>query len=262
MDSSPSDLAPWRRFALGARYPFRGAHLLASTPALWRWVLAPALITTLTLTGALWAVIRYTPAFLAWIWPVPPGAGAIQLALWWVIAVLLIGSLATLSAVGAWFASGLVAVPFLDQLSQRVESMQIGTREEPTSWSELAGDLALSLLHTVLGLLLWLVVMAALLVVGLIPAVGPPLHGALSLSASALFACREMMDGPMSRRRMGFVHKLRVIGANLPQALGFGAIVAVVLWIPLMNFLLLPVAVTGGTLMFVDLERHGCVPPR
>ena len=43
--------------------------------------------------------------------------------------------------------------------------------------------------------------------------------------------------------------------------LGFGAGVYLFLMIPLVNLFFMPAAVAGGTLLFLDLEREGLVPP-
>lgn len=250
---------PQRRFLAfldGALWPLRGARIILVNPRLWGWVIVPAVINATLLFLGITAVLSLTPTVLSWLWPVPPGAGLLIRTLWWVVAVLLMGTLLTLTAVGTYFLSGLVALPFLDQLSDRVEVMQIGPREQATSWAEFFGDIGVSMLHTVLGLLTWAVAMISLLVVGLIPVVGPPVEAVLSLCVTALLLSREMMDGPLSRRRVGYLAKLRTVWRHTPTTLGFGLVVAALLWVPLLNFLLLPVAVVGGTLMYLSFEAQ------
>jgi CysZ protein len=79
------------------------------------------------------------------------------------------------------------------------------------------------------------------------------------LSFTALFLSREMMDGPMSRRRYRFRRKLRIVRSQLPLMLGFGMACAGLLWVPLLNFVFMPVSIVGGTLLFLTIESNGFI---
>jgi uncharacterized protein involved in cysteine biosynthesis len=136
----------------------------------------------------------------------------------------------------------------------------LGPYDEPFSWRQTLGDLKNSVIHSALSLGLWLSVMIASLVLNLLPVAGSVLSFAIGVAATTMFVARESMDGAMSRRRMRYRHKLRVIVAHPWLMLGFGLVVATLLWIPLLNFVILPMAVAGGTVMFCQLEKLRLVP--
>jgi CysZ protein len=45
--------------------------------------------------------------------------------------------------------------------------------------------------------------------------------------------------------------------ARLALALGFGGCLSLILWVPLLNFFLMPLAVVAGTLLFRGLRGNG-----
>jgi CysZ protein len=53
---------------------------------------------------------------------------------------------------------------------------------------------------------------------------------------------------------------IRALRTRLPLALGFGATLWVLLWVPVLNFFLMPVAVVAGTLLFRGLLSSGALP--
>lgn len=251
----------WERYRLGVRYAFYGVRLVTSQPSLWPLVIAPALINlgllVAAFVGAWWAI----PAMLSWLWsPDPATTSGLLVVLWTVARWLLIGVVVVLAAAGLYLISGLIASPFLDKLSERVETMVLGPYDEPVSLRVVVGDLVVSVTHSILSLLLWAGVMLSLLTLNLVPVVGSVLEVVLSIMVSAFFVSRETMDGAMSRRRLSFAHKLRVVRAHNVLLQGFGQISAAMLWIPLLNFVALPMATAGGTLLFCHLELQGLVP--
>lgn len=249
-----------RRVLLGMRYPLRGVKLVIGHPGLWGYLLAPAMITTsLFLLGTFvaWHGIGWILALF--LTPGPEHATWVNL-VWYTAAFSLRASAFVLTAVTLYLVSGLIAVPFNDRLSEHVETLCLGPYDEPFSWRVLAGDLLLSVAHSALSLTLWLMVMVASMALNLVPVIGQVLSFVVGTVATAFFLSREAMDGALSRRRMGYAHKLAVLRANGAVLLGFGLVASVMLWIPLLNFVLLPMAVAGGTLLYCRLETEGVVP--
>lgn len=156
-----------------------------------------------------------------------------------------------------YLASGLLALPFNELLSESVERIELGDNGEESTWKQVAGDIGLSVAHSILGVTLWLVVMIPIFMLNLIPAVGSFAAAILAWLATALFLARELMDSPLSRRRMGFAHKVKLAWGHRETLLGLGGVAAMMLWVPMLNFLMMPVAVTAGTLFYCDLVRAG-----
>lgn len=228
-------------------------------PTTWPFLVFPVLITGLVFAAALYIAWHGVPWALSQAW-VPGQEEPLIVTHTWGMLVYLLRA-ATFLVVGLvlYFSAGLVAVPFNDRLSQKVEHLVLG---EPATdaggwW---VGDISLSVMHSGFSAFLYLSGMALLFLLELFPGPGSLVHIAAGLLLTSVFLVREMMDGAMSRRRMSYGRKLRVVGRNLPMALGFGLVASVLTWIPLMNFVFLPMMVAGGTVMFCHLERSEMVP--
>lgn len=248
------------RMRAGMGYVPRGARVLLAHHELWPYVGLPILVTMAALTAAGWVTWWGVPTLLDLLWVPAADTAPLLLGFWAVARVLLSGSLFVMALVFWYFAAGIMVIPFNDKLSERVEALVLGAYEEEFSWRVLLGDLSLSVVHSVVGLVLWAVTMFSLFLLNLVPGVGSVVSTVLSFGASGFFLSRETMDGALSRRRMSFRHKLKTVWANLAVAEGFGMVAAVTMWIPLLNFLTLPIAVVGGTLLLCHLEQQGLVP--
>ena len=69
----------------------------------------------------------------------------------------------------------------------------------------------------------------------------------------------EHLSNPAARHLVPFRQVVRALRQRPFLALGFGAALWVLLWVPVVNFFLLPVAVVAGTLLFRSLEQAGLV---
>jgi CysZ protein len=247
-------------FADGMRYPWRGVRLVAGHRELWPFVVAPAILLASLLLGA--AAIAWVVGglLLAWLWSPAPDAPFTTHALWMLAALAIRLTLTGLAAVALYLTASIIGSPFLDRLSQEVEFLALGHRDPPSSLRTATRDLLSSVWHSALSLVVWLALMAVCAALNIAPLVGSAISFALATTGTALLLAREAMDGTMSRRRMSYAHKVRVVFANLGPALGFGLVHTVVLWIPIVNLAVLPMAVAGGTLLYCDLERAGLVP--
>jgi len=74
---------------------------------------------------------------------------------------------------------------------------------------------------------------------------------------TALWACAEYLDAPLSRRDRPFSDVRQVLVRRTSLALGFGLVLTLLLWIPLVNLFLVPVAVAAGTLLHRSLVAAG-----
>jgi len=247
---------PVRLFLSGFSFPFRGIHFLLKNPELLIYVIIPAVINLFLLFLALVGAIVWTPDLIDLFWTRPMVDGfwdGLLLGLWVVLTVLVGIVLTTLSFVCVWAMAGILATPFTDYLSEKVEERILGPREEPFSVKVFIGDVRLSVCHSLLNLALYLVIMLPLLLLNLIPVAGSVLFVVLSSIVTSFFMARDMLDGPLSRRRLTFRQKVRIIIDHKALMSGLGAATACLLWIPFLNFLCLPIAATGGALLYCRL---------
>src|SRR6266851_5674448 len=69
------------------------------------------------------------------------------------------------------------------------------------------------------------------------------------------------LDAPMARHLYPFRDVQGVIADRFRLCLGFGAAVFVILWIPVVNLFLIPLASVGGTLLYRGLRASGNLAP-
>jgi CysZ protein len=255
-----TNLTAAQSFLAGVRFALLGMRVVAARPWWWGYLLAPVtILLTFFVVAALvsWASVGF---LMGLVWTPGPESSWLLSGMWVTLGVLVRLVLVGLVGLVLYFLAGLVATPFNDRLSDKVERMVLGQYEEPFSWRVLLGDLANSLAHSSLSLVLWFTVMVCAFFLNVLPGVGSVLSLLVGTVATAIFMGRESLDGCMSRRRMSYGHKYRLLLSQFPLVFGFGLVVSVLLWIPFLNFVMLPIAVVGGTLLYCELERQGLVP--
>jgi len=245
--------------ARGFFYPYRGLKFLFAHPRLLGYVAVPAAINTLLYTAIVWFagsrfggwVNAWLPQGDAWYWSL------LSYALWVVFAVVLFLIVVyTFTLVG-----NLLLAPFNDLLSERVEWAYTGRRlDEPFRLGLFLADVKRSLLAELGRLALFGTGFLLLLALNLLPGLGTAVYGPAVTLYTLFFLGWEYFDYSMERWRFGFAVKRRAAWRNLAVFLSFGAGTAVLLLIPLLNFLAIPVCVTGATLLFCDLRETGRMP--
>lgn len=237
------------RLLTGVLYPFRALGLLARHRDLWRFVLIPLLINMLVGTLLYGVLLNFGLHRIdAIVAPTPLGQLIADILRVLLIVLLLAGTGILVASFGV-----ALGAPWYAQLSERLEVLCLGT--VPTtrlSFSSVVYDLVRALLFELKKLLLLVVIGLPLLLLNLIPGAGQLISMVGGLMLGATIACLDFFDGPLERRRLGFRQKLRVIWRCLPGSAGFGLVCLGMISIPLLNLLLIPLCVAGGTLFLCD----------
>lgn len=250
----------------GARLPWEALRLLRRERRLWGPALVPLLITLV----ALGATIAWVAARAGWLFdrvtgllPVVEPTLAFSL-LWMGPAWLLLklaavaGFLAAiaLALVLAYTLASVLASPFLEQLSRRVEALLAGRVDEVeasglrgvarVAWQAIRHELA----RTVFFVGIQLAILAASV---LIPPLAPfaPL---LSTLLTMLFLPLDHAAYVLDRRAVPFSTRRRWVSERAPLMLGFGATSFAMMIVPGVNLLSMPILVVAGTLLAL---RHG-----
>ena len=235
----------------GATYPFRAASLVLRVPRLRRLATLCAGLTLLIFAVWGWALWEFLPRLLGGVWPHPEGAVG-----WlWELTLVVSGLLAWL--VGAATLPLLALAPLEDTLVAATESAVGAPPAPPSGIAGAARQAVSALARTTLRVIVLLVGQALLLVLQLLFPAGAPVWAAAGVVWTALFACAEYLDPPVARRGGSFAEVRRVLGRRSALALGFGMSVTVLLWVPLLNLFLLPLAVVAGTLLHRSLVSAG-----
>lgn len=166
-----------------------------------------------------------------------------------------------LFVVGALTLPNLALAPLQDPLSEVTEAKLGQFTPDPFSFGGLVRGTVESLKHTLLRLLFMLLGLVVLFPLNLVPAVGSVAYLVLSSVWSMFWVSVEHLSNPMARHLKPFGQVVRSLRRRPALALGFGAAVYVLLWVPVLNFFLMPVAVVAGTLLYRRLLDEGAFAP-
>lgn len=233
--------------------PFRGIAFIRANRPLWKLVWIPILIN-IALFAALGALfVVFFPDLVGLILP-ESESWYVVIFRWvlWVVGFLLylLLFLVTFTAVGTAISS-----PFNELLSERVERMVRGDLPESTGglWMQTKRTMR-SLIESLKHLGVYVLGSGAIALVALIPVVGGVISTVLGTFWTLLFLAMEFGDYYLSRHWIRFVVRWKLLWAHRWSSLGFGAGCALMLMIPVVNLLLMPGAVVGGTLLWLELE--------
>ncbi|HEX5056892.1 MAG TPA: sulfate transporter CysZ [Gammaproteobacteria bacterium] len=212
-----------------------------------RYVIVPLLINILLFGSALWyiyaradrgitAMVEWLPDWLDWLsWLV------------WALLGLLLCSVAFYSFT---LAANFIGSPFNGRLSEKIEQRLIGYAP-PSSGQVYTTAGIKNSIHSELAKLGYLLSRSLpLLVLSFIPVINifAPL---LWFLFGAWMLALEYLDYPMGNHGIPFAEQRLKLRQRPLLALGFGMAVCGLTFIPLVNFLAMPVAVSGATRLWV-----------
>lgn len=227
-----------------ALYPLKGLALVAMRRELWG-PAAGAVAINVAVFAALLAVLALgvpplTERLLPESWP----AWAARLTGCAVAMALGVAVLFLFTAVGS-----IVAGPFLEELARRVLRGAGEALPPDPGWGvmlvRIAGNQAWLLAA-------FLLAQALLLAMWLIPVVGT-VHPVLSALLGVYFVSLSYVGIALEVRGVHGVARYRWMTAHLGPAMGFGAVLFLILLVPLLGYLLMPVTAAGAALLVHDL---------
>ncbi len=238
-------------FLQGFRAPFEGISFLWGNRGLWKYVWIPFFINVLLFFGLGLLFVALFPDLIQLL--LPPGDAwylTLMRALLWAVGSIVLGILFLLvfTVVG-----NLIAGPFNDALSERVEGLMGGHAPPSRGLAHQFGELGRTALEEVKRIVFFLCGSLVLLLWNLIPGVGQIVYAVTTSVWTLLFLALEFGDYYLMRHWIRFRARWSQIWSHRWASLGFGAGASVLLMIPLVNLLLIPCAVTGGTLLWLRL---------
>jgi CysZ protein len=162
-----------------------------------------------------------------------------------------------LLVVGANTVPLILLAPLQDPLSEATEAECGDVRPGPFSVPALVRGTAVALWHTAARVAILLAGHALLFLANFLPGIGAALWTVAATLWTMGWLAAEYLDAPMARHLYPFREVRRVVLARLWLCMGFGAAVYVLLWVPVLNFFFMPLAVVAGTLLFRGLRASG-----
>jgi CysZ protein len=232
----------------GARYLTRGARLL-SHPSLRMFVIIPLLVNILIFGSLIGLGFSYLVDLMeSMLARIPDWLDFIQWILWPLIGIsvsLISGYLFTAMAL-------IIASPFNALLAEKAEEL---VTSRPVDSLEGLGAALLGvprgIIREIAKLLYYVPMAVFVLLISFIPgvnAVAPVLWFLLGAWMMSI----QFVDYPMDNHQLGFADVKEAVRSRRLSSMGFGGLVAVCTAIPVVNFFVVPAAVVGATLLWVE----------
>ena len=144
--------------------------------------------------------------------------------------------------------ANLLASPFNGMLAEAVEGRLTGREAQAATLGKIMKDAGLAVRSELRKLGYILVRIVPLLLLFLVPVVGPILWAGFSAWMLAI----SYVDYPMGNHGYTFPDQRQVLREQRWMALGFGLAVMAAMAVPVLNFIIMPCAVAGATVMYVE----------
>lgn len=232
--------------------PFRAFGLIFRTRRLFVLSTLASMVTLVALVGLIFLLGTYTDDFVRLIVAEPQT--------WYGKAgfyVLVVLSFLLFLVIGANTLPLLLLAPLQDPISEATEQACGQFDGQPFSLQLLARGTFVALGHTALRIVFLLAGHAVLLLLNLIPGFGSIAWTVSSILWTMAWLATEYLDAPMARHLYPFGEVRRAVWRRLPLAMGMGAGIYLLLWVPVLNLFFIPVAIVAGTLLFRGLRACG-----
>lgn len=236
----------------GFAYLLRGFSMLTA-PGLKRFVFIPLIINIVLFALLFYVSAHYFSHFVVWVdHKVPNWLHWLNWIIWpiFVLATIFIISYVFL------IVANLIAAPFNSFLAEKVELIQTGKKPnaDESVWDAVK-DMPRVMGREFSKIMYYIPRFIILLILFIIPVV--------NIIASVLwfiFGCWVMaiqyVDYPMDIHKISFPEMRKRMRKRSLHHLSFGCGVVIVLMIPILNFLVIPAAVIGATLMWLDEQQE------
>jgi len=235
----------------GLHYFVRGWSLVRLR-GIRRYVIVPLLVNVLLLGGAFFwlfqrlgewipQLLTHVPDWLQWLsyllWPLS------------VISIVLV--------FGYFFSTiaNLIAAPFCGLLAEQLEGRLTGKVLPDSGWISLINDIPRIMKREFQKLGYYLPRALGLLLLYFIPGFGQTVAPVLWFLFSAWMLSIQYCDYPFDNHKVSFPRMRSALRQHKVANMQFGAMVSLFTMLPILNLVIMPVAVCGATAMWVDRYR-------
>lgn len=231
----------------GAGYLLRGVTMLPQ-PGIRHFVLVPLLVNVLLFIGAIWLLVEQFSVWVDyWLGFLPGWADFLYWLFWPLFALLVL--------VGVYYAfsivANLIAAPFNGFLAEKVEQQLRGAPVTDEGWGELLAMIPRALQRELHKLVYYLPRFLLILVITFIPGVNL-VAPVLWFLFGAWMMSIQYCDYPMDNNKVSFRQMKQLMKARRVTSIGFGSLVQLGMLVPVVNLILMPAAVIGATIFWVE----------
>ena len=234
----------------GGSYVLRGLQLLPEKK-LRVFVLVPLIINILLFSLALYVLFNHLPDWIdSWLSWIPGFLSFLEFILYPLFAITAVLVVYYSFSVAA----NIIAAPFNGLLSERVEQLLTGRKVAEASVKELLAIIPRSIGRELAKLAYYIPRLILLFILSFIPGINlfAPLFW--FLFGSWMMAI-QYCDYPMDNNNVSFSAMRSQLKKQRFTGLGFGALVQLGMMVPILNFIMMPVAVVAATIYWVEEHR-------
>lgn len=235
---------------VGAGYLMRGLSMLPQK-GIRHFVLVPLLINIVLFVGAIWVLGSQFEHWMdymlnswlpSWEW-----LDFLRYLLWPLFALLiLIMVYYTFSVV-----ANLIAAPFNGFLSEKVERELRGATPTDEGWMAVLQMVPRTIQRELSKLAYYLPRVIVLLILSFIPGINAFMPLVWFLFGAWMMSI-QYCDYPMDNNRISFKEMREMLASRRFSAVGFGGLVQIGMLIPVVNLIVMPAAVVGATIFWVE----------
>ncbi|MGB0204018.1 MAG: sulfate transporter CysZ [Neptuniibacter sp.] len=234
----------------GAGYLVRGLQMLPD-PQIRPFVLVPLVTNIVLFIAAIWMLFSnfggwvdylITTFLPDWEW-----LQFLHYLLWPLMALLVI----VFVYYGFSIVANLIAAPFNGFLSEKVEKRLRGDVIQDEGWQAVLALVPRAIGRELAKLAYYLPRMLFLLVLSFIPVINIVAPFLWILFGAWMMAI-QYCDYPMDNNKVSFKNMKNMLKADRLTSLGFGGLIQVGMMIPILNLILMPAAVVGATIYWVE----------
>ncbi len=229
----------------GMTYLARGLSLI-NQQGIRRYVLVPLILNIFLFGALIWTGYSQFAPTVEWMMSfVPDWLSFLEGILWFFIT--------SLTAIIVFFiftpVANIIAAPFNAIMAEKVEELLTGKDiNSGVSLMTIIKDSIMSQIGKLVYILLWSLVLIIISFIPVINLISPFLW----LIFGSWLLSLEYLDYPMGNHDLTFKQQKQTLKKRRGLSLGFGGSVMVLTSIPIINFIVMPVAVAGATAMWVD----------
>ncbi|WP_052121766.1 sulfate transporter CysZ [Gallibacterium genomosp. 2] len=232
----------------GWHYFVIGWHLIRQK-GLKRFVIIPILLNIVLLSFVFWLLMNQIGDLITWILSFMPA--------WLDWLKYIITALAVITILLVYYfifttLAGFIAAPFNGLLAEKVEILLTKQGGNNDGIIDFIKDLPRMMKREWQKLWYSLPRFILLFILGFIPAFGQTIVPVLFFLFTAWMLAIQYCDYPFDNHKIAFLQMQKQLAQHRVLNVTFGSLVAVCTFIPLLNFIVMPVAVCGATALWVD----------
>ncbi len=231
----------------GAGYLVKGLKMLPD-PEIRPFVIVPLLINVVLFIAAFWVLFSQMGGWIDGLLSyLPDWASFLHWFLWPLFALMVL----LVAYYSFSIVANLIAAPFNGFLSEKVEKRLRGELVVDEGWKALLAMVPRSIQRELAKLVYYLPRVLFLLILSFIPVINV-ISPLLWLWFGAWMMAIQYCDYPMDNNKVSFGQMKLLLKQERLTAIGFGGLIQACMLVPLLNLLIMPAAVVGATLYWVE----------